>query len=57
VTTLMAGTPEHMARERAVLDLLGGPLTVRVTDGELLLTDAAGTVSRLRPAPAGESEV
>jgi heat shock protein HslJ len=39
VTTLMAGTPEHMARERAVLDLLGGP--------ELVLTGADGRESRL----------
>jgi heat shock protein HslJ len=55
VTTLMAGTPEHMARERAVLDLLGGPLTVEVADGALLLTDGEGRVSRLLPAPTEES--
>jgi heat shock protein HslJ len=52
VTTLMAGTPEHTARERAVLDLLAGPLTVAVADGALLLTDGEGRVSRLLPAPA-----
>lgn len=56
-TTLMAGTPEHMARERAVLDLLGEPLAVAVAGGALLLTDGAGRVSRLLPAPPGESEV
>ena len=53
----MAGTPEHMARERAVLDLLGGPLAVEVADGALLLTDGEGRVSRLVHAPPAESEV
>ncbi|HEY0188574.1 MAG TPA: META domain-containing protein [Cellulomonas sp.] len=47
VTTLMAGTPEHMARERAVLDLLGRPLTVSRDGADLVLTDADGRVSRL----------
>lgn len=56
VTTLMAGTPEHTARERAVLDLLGGALAVEVADGALLLTDGEGRVSRLLPAPPEESE-
>ncbi len=56
VTTLMAGTPEHMERERAVLDLLTGPLAVEVADGALLLTDGSGRVSRLLPAPPEESE-
>lgn len=51
VATKMAGTPEHTARERAVLDLLAGPLTAAVVDGALLLTDAGGRVSRLLPAP------
>lgn len=55
VTTLMAGTPEHMARERAVLDLLAHPVRVAVADGALVLTDGEGRVSRLLPAPAGES--
>jgi heat shock protein HslJ len=56
VTTLMAGTPEHTARERAVLDLLTGPLRVALVDGALELTDGEGRVSRLLPAPAGSSE-
>lgn len=55
VTTLMAGTPEHMARERAVLDLLAHPVRVAVADGALVLTDGEGRVSRLLPAPAEES--
>lgn len=55
VTTLMAGTPEHMARERAVLDLLARPVRVAVVDGALVLTDGEGRVSRLLPAPAEES--
>jgi heat shock protein HslJ len=55
VTTLMAGTPEHMARERAVLDLLSHPVRVAVDDGALVLTDGEGRVSRLLPAPAEES--
>ena len=55
VTTLMAGTPEHMARERAVLDLLSHPVRVAVGDGALVLTDGEGRVSRLLPAPAEES--
>jgi heat shock protein HslJ len=55
VTTLMAGTPEHMARERAVLDLLAHPVRVTVADGALVLTDGEGRVSRLLPAPAEES--
>lgn len=50
-TTLMAGTPEHLARERAVLDLLTCALTVEVRDGALLLTDADGRRSRLVVAP------
>jgi heat shock protein HslJ len=57
VTTLMAGTPEHTARERVVLDLLAGPLRAEVADGALLLTDGQGRVSRLLPAPPEESEV
>ncbi|NHT17998.1 META domain-containing protein [Cellulomonas sp. IC4_254] len=55
VTTLMAGTPEHMARERAVLDLLAHPVRASVRDGALVLTDGEGRVSRLLPAPAEES--
>ncbi|TKR26878.1 META domain-containing protein [Cellulomonas hominis] len=55
VTTLMAGTPEHMARERAVLDLLAHPVRAAVVDGALVLTDDEGRVSRLLPAPAEES--
>lgn len=55
VTTLMAGTPEHMARERAVLDLLAHPVRVAVAGGALVLTDGEGRVSRLLPAPAEES--
>jgi heat shock protein HslJ len=47
VTTLMAGTPEHMARERAVLDLLGGPVTLGHDGPELVLTGADGRESRL----------
>ena len=54
VTTLMAGTPEHMARERAVLDLLAHPVRAAVVDGALVLTDGEGRVSRLLPAPAEE---
>lgn len=57
VTTLMAGTPEHMARERAVLDLLTGPVRVALADGALELTDGEGRVSRLLPAPAESPEV
>jgi heat shock protein HslJ len=57
VTTLMAGTPEHTARERAVLDLLTGPVRVALVDGALELTDGEGRVSRLLPAPAESSEV
>lgn len=57
VTTLMAGTPEHTARERAVLDLLAGPVRVALADGALELTDGEGRVSRLLPAPAESSEV
>ncbi|WP_158372151.1 META domain-containing protein [Cellulosimicrobium cellulans] len=55
VTTLMAGTPEHMARERAVLDLLAHPVRAAVADGALVLVDGEGRVSRLLPAPAEES--
>jgi heat shock protein HslJ len=55
--TRMAGTPEHAARERAVLDLLSGAPRYTVADGELVLTDDEGRVSRLLPAPAEESEV
>ncbi|WP_217616641.1 META domain-containing protein [Cellulomonas sp. GbtcB1] len=55
VTTLMAGTPEHMARERAVLDLLAHPVRATVADGALVLVDGEGRVSRLLPAPAEES--
>ncbi len=55
VTTLMAGTPEHMARERAVLDLLAHPVRATVDGGALVLTDGEGRVSRLLPAPAEES--
>lgn len=59
VTTLMAGTPEHTARERAVLDLLTRPLAVAVAgaDGALVLTDDEGRVSRLLPAPADDVPV
>lgn len=56
VTTLMAGTPEHMARERAVLDLFAGALTVALDGGDLVLTDAAGGVSRLVLAPSEETQ-
>lgn len=55
VTTLMAGTPEHMARERAVLDLLAHPVRAALADGALVLVDGEGRVSRLLPAPAEES--
>ena len=55
VTTLMARTPEHMARERAVLDLLAHPVRATVADGALVLVDGEGRVSRLLPAPAEES--
>ncbi|WP_147794136.1 META domain-containing protein [Cellulomonas sp. Y8] len=55
VTTLMAGTPEHMARERAVLDLLAHPVRAAVADGALVLVDGEGRVSRLLPAPAEDS--
>ncbi|HEY0187801.1 MAG TPA: META domain-containing protein [Cellulomonas sp.] len=48
-TTLMAGAPEHMERERAVLALLAGPVTIGHDGPELLLTDADGQVSRLLP--------
>lgn len=51
VTTLMAGTPEHMARERAVLDLFSGPLAVSHADGALVLTGPDGRQSRLVVAP------
>lgn len=47
VTTLMAGTPEHMERERAVLDLFSGPLAVSRADGALVLTGPDGRESRL----------
>lgn len=47
VTTLMAGIPEHMARERAVLDLLGGPVRLDHDGPELVLTGADGRESRL----------
>ncbi|RMI05164.1 META domain-containing protein [Cellulomonas triticagri] len=57
VTTLMAGTPEHTARERAVLDLLAGPSTVSADGEALLLTDGEGRVSRLLPAPAEDPVV
>jgi len=57
VTTLMAGTPEHTARERAVLDVLARPLTVTVNGGVLVLVDDAGRVSRLVAAPEESSAV
>lgn len=47
VTTLMAGAPEHMERERAVLGLLAGPVTLGHDGPELVLTGADGRVSRL----------
>jgi heat shock protein HslJ len=46
-TTQMAGIPDHVARERAVLELLGGAPTVRVDGDVLVLVDAAGRASRL----------
>jgi heat shock protein HslJ len=46
-TTQLAGIPDHEARERAVLELLGGAPTVRVDGDVLVLVDAAGRASRL----------
>ncbi|PVU82144.1 hypothetical protein DDP54_02985 [Cellulomonas sp. WB94] len=46
-TTQMAGIPDHEARERAVLELLGGAPTIRVDGDVLVLVDAAGHASRL----------
>ena len=51
VATKMAGTPEHTARERAVLDLLAHPVRAELAEGALVLTDGEGRVSRLLPAP------
>lgn len=56
VATLMAGPPERMATERAMLGLLTGPLTVTVADEELLLSAQDGRTARLVPAPP-ESEL
>ena len=56
VATLMAGPPERMATERAVLGLLSAPLTVTVADDELLLSAEDGRTARLVPAPP-ESEL
>lgn len=56
VATLMAGPPERMAVERAVLGLLSGPLTVTVAEDELLLSAEDGRTARLVPAPP-ESEL
>lgn len=56
VATLMAGPPERMAVERAILGLLTGPLTVTVADDELLLSAEDGRTARLVPAPP-ESEL
>jgi heat shock protein HslJ len=47
VTTRVAGIPDHEARELAVLDLLGGPSTVRLDGDTLVLVDAAGRASHL----------
>ena len=55
VATRMAGTPEHTARERAVLDLLTHPVRAALDGGALVLTDGEGRVSRLLPAPAEDS--
>ena len=46
-TTQMAGIPDHEARERAVLELLGGAPTIRVDGDVLVLVDGAGHASRL----------
>ena len=40
-----------------MLELLGLPLGARVDGDVLVLTDPDGRVSRLLPAPPGESEV
>ena len=46
-TTQLAGIPDHEARERAVLELLGGAPNLRVDGDVLVLVDAAGRASRL----------
>lgn len=46
-TTQLAGIPDHEARERAVLELLGGAPNLRVDGDALVLVDAAGRASRL----------
>src|SRR5450830_509850 len=46
-TTQMAGIPDHVARESAVFELLGGATTVRVDGDVLVLVDGAGRASRL----------
>ena len=55
-TTQMAGIPEHVAREGAILELLSGAPTVQVDGDALVLVDAAGRSSRLtRVRPDGVS--
>ncbi|MEV7972648.1 META domain-containing protein [Cellulomonas sp. NPDC089187] len=56
VTTLMAGPPQRMAVERALLGLLATPLTITVAEDELLLSAQDGHTARLVPAPP-ESEL
>jgi heat shock protein HslJ len=46
-TTQMAGIPDHVEREHAVLELLAGAPTLRVDGDVLVLVDAAGHASRL----------
>ncbi|CAN5278443.1 hypothetical protein BH11ACT1_BH11ACT1_25590 [soil metagenome] len=50
-TTQMAGIADHVARERAVLELLSSAPSVQVDGDVLVLVDAAGRSSRLTRVP------
>lgn len=56
-TTLMAGTPEHSAREAAVLELLSGPVTIRLDGDALELVDPLGRSSHLSRTGAAARRV
>ncbi|MEZ0449820.1 META domain-containing protein [Cellulomonas sp. ICMP 17802] len=54
VSTLMAGPPDAMACEQAVLRLLGGAVAVSTPDGDTLALDGEGSARLVRdPAAAG----
>src|SRR4051794_25983015 len=53
VSTLMAGSPESMACEQAVLRLLGDPATVTTPADDTLALDGSGAARLVRDAAAG----